>query len=113
MNRDKQNDKVASANLKPNLSIHDSCQINAINNSEEFLSAGIDTPKPFIIKKLSAYEQENLNTDKTENHTSFQKSEEQKFPFKILIGIIMFAIGLYCVYLYNIYNIDIIFLFDP
>ena len=63
----------------------------------EILNASIDTPKPYIIKKLPT-----LETNKSEinrmgdnkQKNDIQKPKENKFSTKILLGIVLMTVGL-------------------
>ena len=106
MNRSKQNNNPTSSDLISNISIHDSSQLTPNILCEDFISADIDTPKPFIIKKLPAVEDENIETKKQEYNDQQDTKispKEQKFPFKVLLGIFLILLGAYGIYQYNFY----------
>ncbi len=96
-NHDKNIHHSATSHFKSDLTHEDSNQILSKNtSSDDFLTASVDTPKPYIIKKLPVVEEEYYNSNKREETPAIQKPKEQKFPFKILLGIFLVIISVIC-----------------
>src|SRR5450631_3623995 len=76
-NHDKNIHHSATPDSKANFTSIDSNQILSKNTSNnDFLTASVDTPKPFIIKKLPVIENENSNINRQEDKN--QKNDIQK-----------------------------------
>ena len=60
----------------------------------EILNSSIDTPKPYIIKKLPVVEEENLNNEKHEKFVEPPNPNEQNATTKIIIGVLLILIGI-------------------
>lgn len=110
-NHEKNIHHSAIPDFKESFNVHDSSQILSINtfnkNSDDFLTATIDTPKPYIIKKLPVVEDENFNISRQKENnqkTDTQKPKEKKFPIKILFGILLILLGVLGIFNFYSYS---------
>ncbi len=71
------------------------------------ITASVDTPKPYIIKKITIEEERNLiikDTEEKRQSSEFQKPKEKEFPLKILIGILLMVVGALGIFKYYTYR---------
>ena len=71
------------------------------------ITASVDTPKPYIIKKITIEEERNLiikDTEEKRQSSEIKKPKEKEFPLKILIGILLMVVGALGIFKYYTYR---------
>ena len=88
----------STSDFKAVFNSKDSTQIISENYTDkiddDFLTADIDTPKPYIIKKLSVVEEENLNAKNKNELIVEQKPADQKISTNAIIGLLFMVLGI-------------------